>query len=101
MEEQSNWPAVLSLNELFHYAIITLFLSTFWMIIVSINVSRAFMFILIVPIIFELVGYILAGAVNDKSQFAKLFLIVAQFFTLIAGIMTIWISNIYYEMKMA
>ena len=69
------------------------------MILVAVNVSRSFMFILVVPLIFESVGYVLAGALNDKSQFAKLFLIVAQFFTLIAGIITIWISNIYYETK--
>lgn len=90
---------MLALNGLLHHAILTLFVGTLWMIVVSANIDRTMMFLVVVALIFEVVGNFLTSALNDKSQFAKLFLVVAQFFGLIAGIMTIWIANLYYESK--
>jgi len=69
------------------------------MIVVSANIDRSIMFMIVIALVFDATGQLIAGAINDKSQFAKPFLIAGQFCALIAGILTTWIAKIYYEGK--
>lgn len=76
-EEHTNWVSILALNNLFHYAILTLFYSMFWLLVVAAGLDLSIMLSsCILFVVVSLVMRVLVGIVNDRSQFAKKILLI-------------------------
>ena len=85
-EERTNWVNTLAVNTLFHYAILTLFYSTFWLLVVAAGLDLSILLWNIVSFVLtSLIMRILIGVINDRSQFAKMILIIGQCLALLAG----------------
>ena len=76
-EERTNWVNTLAMNTLLHYAILTLFYSTFWLLVVAAGLDLSILLWNTVSfVLISLIMRILVGVVNDRSQFAKIILII-------------------------
>ena len=85
-----------------HYAVLLLFYSTFWLIVVAGNLGLSLLLSSIVMfVIVRYLGDLFISRINDKSQFAKVLLMFGQAFEFIAGLLIIFEGKGYYVSKKA
>ena len=95
-EEISNWGNIFAFNSFLLYIVISLELSTLWMIIVSANMPMYFLTICLAShFLIRFVGGVIASKLNGSSERAKSLIIVGQIFGLIGGVMMIYAANNY------
>ena len=96
-EESTNWPWVLSLSNLMHQAILMLFYSTFFLIMVTgILNLQLMMFACCIFLVFNFFADLIVQFINDKSQMAKNLLFLSQFLSFLAGVFVVLAGKGYF-----
>lgn len=94
IELRTHWDSIFWTNSLMMNAAVALYLSMLWMIVVNANLDLVLITIcMCVYLVAKYLSSLLAGLLNDRSQFAKVFLVGAQIFGIVAAILLIYSSN--------
>ena len=102
MENNSGWINTFALNGVFQSACLSLFFSSLWMIKVTTNLDLTFLLCAFSSFMASKYGFnVIALWLNDKSQYAKPFLIFAQFVGIVSGMLIVYAGKGYYAEKVA
>ena len=91
---RTHWDSIFWTNSLMLNAAVALYLSMLWMIVVNANLDLILVTMcMCVYLAARYVSNLLSGLLNDRSQFAKVFLVGAQIFGIVAAVLLIYSSN--------
>ena len=96
LEKDTNWISVMALNQGIMAASTQIVMACTWMIVVTANHNLTFITFCFTSFFFlKFLTEFLASLVNDKSQFAKFFLVFSQTLGLLSGFFMIYSAKSY------